>query len=66
VLADKLTAAHPDIRVLYMSGYTDGAVATHGVLESGISILRKPFTRDELTQRVDEVLRLVEKQTVKP
>ncbi len=66
VLADKLTAVRPDIHVLYMSGYTDGAVATHGVLESGISILRKPFTRDELTQRVDEVLRLVEKQTVKP
>jgi two-component system, cell cycle sensor histidine kinase and response regulator CckA len=66
VLADKLTAAHPDIRVLYMSGYTDGAVATHGVLESGTSILRKPFTRDELTARVDEVLRSVEKQMVRP
>jgi two-component system cell cycle sensor histidine kinase/response regulator CckA len=55
-LADKLSALRPDIRVLYMSGYTDGAVAAQGVLESGISILRKPFTRDELTGRVDEVL----------
>jgi len=55
-LADKLSAARPDIKILYMSGYTDGAVATHGVLETGISILRKPFTRDELTARVDEIL----------
>jgi two-component system, cell cycle sensor histidine kinase and response regulator CckA len=60
-LADKLTASRPDLRVLYMSGYTDGAVATHGVLESGISILRKPFTRSELTERVDEMLAVVEK-----
>lgn len=66
VLADKLTAVRPDIQVLYMSGYTDGAVATHGVLESGISILRKPFTRDELTKCVDEVLRLTGKEIVKP
>jgi two-component system, cell cycle sensor histidine kinase and response regulator CckA len=61
ILADKLCAARPDIRVLYMSGYTDGAVANHGVLESGISILRKPFTREELTERVDDVLSLVAK-----
>jgi len=61
VLADKLNALRPGIRVLYMSGYTDGAVATHGVLESGITILRKPFTRTELTERVDEVLSPVQK-----
>lgn len=62
VLADKLLATRADIRVLYMSGYTDGAVATHGVLESGVSILRKPFTRHELTERVDEVLSMVAKR----
>ena len=62
VLSDKLLASRPDIRVLYMSGYTDGAVATHGVLESGVSILRKPFTRQELTERVDEVLSMVGKR----
>jgi two-component system, cell cycle sensor histidine kinase and response regulator CckA len=61
-LADKLCASRPGIRVLFMSGYTDGAVANHGVLESGISILRKPFTRDELTERVEEVLSMVGKQ----
>jgi len=60
-LATKLTALRPCTRVLYMSGYTDGAVATHGVLESGITFLRKPFTRTELTERVDEVLSLMRK-----
>ena len=42
--------------MLYMSGYTDGAVATHGVLESGIVILRKPFSRKQLQQSVGEML----------
>jgi two-component system cell cycle sensor histidine kinase/response regulator CckA len=55
-LADKMLAARPQIKVLYMSGYTDGAVATHGVLESGIVILRKPFTRKQLQQSVGEIL----------
>ncbi len=55
-LADKMLSARPTIKVLYMSGYTDGAVATHGVLESGIVILRKPFTRRQLQQSVLEIL----------
>jgi response regulator RpfG family c-di-GMP phosphodiesterase len=55
-LSDKLSSIRPNTRVLFMSGYTDGAIAAHGVLESGISILRKPFTRDELVGRVQEVL----------
>jgi two-component system, cell cycle sensor histidine kinase and response regulator CckA len=55
-VAEKLCPTRPEMRVLYMSGYTDGAIAPHGVLEPGISILRKPFTRDELARRLDEVL----------
>jgi len=55
-LADKMSSAHPRMKVLYMSGYTDGAVATHGVLESGIVILRKPFSRKQLQQSVGEML----------
>jgi two-component system, cell cycle sensor histidine kinase and response regulator CckA len=56
VLAERLVPLRPDLRVLYMSGYTDGAVADHGVLESGISVLHKPFTRDQLIRRVENVL----------
>ena len=53
-LADTLSAQRPEMRVLYMSGYTDGEIAPHGVLEAGTSILRKPFTRDQLMRQVDE------------
>ena len=53
-LADTLSVQRPEMRVLYMSGYTDGEIAPHGVLEAGTSILRKPFTRDQLMRQVDE------------
>lgn len=55
-LADVLVTERPGISVLYMSGYTDGEIATQGVLEQGTSILRKPFTRDELMRQVENAL----------
>lgn len=55
-LANKLAVMQPGIKVLYMSGYTDSAIADHGVLEAGTYLLRKPFTEDALTQKVREVL----------
>jgi two-component system cell cycle sensor histidine kinase/response regulator CckA len=55
-LADVLVAERPGIGVLYMSGYTDGQIATQGILEQGTTILRKPFTRDELMRQVENVL----------
>jgi DNA-binding NtrC family response regulator len=55
-LADVLVAERPGINVLYMSGYTDGELATHGALTEGTTILRKPFTRDELLRQVESAL----------
>jgi len=55
-LAEKLSPRRPKMKVLYTSGYTDGAVATHGVLESGVVILRKPFSRAQLQQSVGQML----------
>jgi two-component system cell cycle sensor histidine kinase/response regulator CckA len=55
-LAGKLSSQRPKMKVLYTSGYTDGAVATHGVLESGVVILRKPFSRAQLQQNVGQML----------
>jgi len=55
-LADVLLSERPGIGVLYMSGYTDGQIATQGVLEEGTAILRKPFTRDELMRQVENAL----------
>jgi two-component system, cell cycle sensor histidine kinase and response regulator CckA len=62
-LADVLVAERPGIGVLYMSGYTDGEIATHGILEQGTTILRKPFTRDELMRQVENALGVVVKQS---
>ena len=55
-LAGELSPRRPEMRVLYMSGYTDGSIAAHGVLESGLSVLHKPFTRDQLLRRVEDAL----------
>jgi CheY-like chemotaxis protein len=54
-LAQRLATSRPDTKVLYMTGYTDGAIAEHGVLEAGISILRKPFTQAQLTRSLDGI-----------
>jgi PAS domain S-box-containing protein len=55
-LARRLQARRPSLRVLYMSGYTDDAIARHGVLEPGTLLLSKPFTEELLTRRVREAL----------
>jgi two-component system cell cycle sensor histidine kinase/response regulator CckA len=55
-LADMLLKTSPDMRVLYISGYTDDAIVRHGVIEKGISFLQKPFAPDELAWKVREIL----------
>lgn len=55
-LADQLAGLLPEVRVLYMSGYTDDAIVNHGVLEPGINFIQKPFTPDALVQKVREAL----------
>ena len=55
-LARRITARHPNTRVLYMSGYTDNVLAQGGELEAGLAFLQKPFTPGALVQKVREVL----------
>jgi CheY-like chemotaxis protein len=55
-LAARLTVNYPNLQVLYLSGYTDEAIAHHGVLQVGIELLHKPFTPDALARRVRELL----------
>ena len=55
-LAERLKPLRPAMKVLYMSGYTDDAIAHHGVLEAGTAFLEKPFSARALAQRVREVL----------
>lgn len=55
-LADRLSADHRELRVLYMSGYTDEAIVRHGVLDAGTAFLQKPFTPYALLAKIREVL----------
>ena len=58
-LAEQLVRLRPDMRVLYMSGYTDKAIVHNGVLEEDIAFIGKPFTPDALVLKVAEVLQQV-------
>ena len=55
-IAQDAARALPAIKVLYMSGYTDDDVVRHGVLDSSIAFINKPFTRDSLLLKIREVL----------
>jgi len=55
-LALRLAAQRPDMRTIYMSGYTDDAITRHGVLEHGVTYVQKPFSPDALVRKVREVL----------
>jgi PAS domain S-box-containing protein len=55
-LFDHLAVTHPDLRVLYMSGYTDDVIAHRGVIDEGVNFIQKPFTVQALAARVRQVL----------
>ena len=55
-LADRLTPLRPEMKILYMSGYTEDALVQHGVADLSVAFLQKPFKPIELARRVHAVL----------
>jgi two-component system cell cycle sensor histidine kinase/response regulator CckA len=55
-LATRLATVQPDMKVLFMSGYTSEGIVHHGVLERGTAFLQKPFTPNSLARKVREVI----------
>jgi two-component system sensor histidine kinase EvgS len=56
VLYQNLAAKSPNLRVLYMSGYSDNVIAHHGVLEPNVHFIQKPFSTDHFLQNVHRAL----------
>jgi two-component system cell cycle sensor histidine kinase/response regulator CckA len=55
-LADRILASRPNTKVVYMTGYTDDMVVQHRVLEPGVELLQKPFSKLDLAQKVRSTL----------
>ena len=55
-LAEQVARLRPDIRILYVSGYTDDVILQHRLVERDVTLLQKPFTASSLSAKVREVL----------
>jgi two-component system cell cycle sensor histidine kinase/response regulator CckA len=56
VLAEQLRITRPEIKILFMSGYSEEAVLLQGMQNLGAHFLQKPFTPEELGLRIREIL----------
>jgi len=56
VMAEWLKTTYPDLKILFTSGYTDDAIAHHGVLDRGVEFLPKPYSPASLARKVREML----------
>ena len=55
-LVDRLKPLRPDLKVLYMYGYSTNSVVSHGIIESAVFFLQKPFPVKTLVERIRQIL----------
>ncbi|HTS34840.1 MAG TPA: ATP-binding protein [Candidatus Solibacter sp.] len=55
-LAQRISEIRPNVKILYMSGYTENVIGHNGMLDAGVRLLQKPFNLRDLRQKVREVL----------
>ena len=55
-MAEKILSKRPQTKIVYMTGYTDDMVVQHKVLEPGVKLLQKPFSKIELALKVRSTL----------
>jgi len=55
-LAEEAHKLRPELKILFTTGYTRNAVVHNGVLDPGVELIGKPFTIDQLSRKVREVL----------
>ncbi len=55
-LSERILRAYPEVKVLYMSGYTSDVIASHGLVDADLQFIQKPFTMDQLASKIRKVL----------
>ena len=55
-LSELLVKTRKDMKILFISGYSDDVIAKHGVIDAGVSFLQKPFTASSLGKKIRDVL----------
>ena len=55
-MAEQVAVGRPQMKVLFMSGYTDNAIVHHEILHEGIFFIQKPFSPENLAKKVREIL----------
>lgn len=55
-LSESIAAIRPEVKVIFMSGYTENSIVHHGRLDDGVNLIGKPFKREQLARKVAEVL----------
>ncbi len=66
MLADRLSEVHPNLRVLFMSGYDDRQVVRRYVKERGFALIPKPFTAEQLSEKVERLLQSTPENVEQP